>query len=346
MKRTAGLAFLVLLGATMLSPAIAQAQPSSADRAVAETLFREGRKLMDGQSIPQACRKFEESYRLDATPGTLLNMARCHQLEGKIATAWAEFIEVQAQARRDNRPEREQIAVEAIKEIEPRLPKILITVPEHVRIPGLKITRNGTELGQAVWGTEVPADPGNVDIVAEAPGYRSWKRSLGIEEQGRAEVVIPELERLPPPKTPPGSSAGAGGPGPITIDQGSPVSQSIGLVLAGAGVISIGVGSYFGVQAINKQSDAEDQCNVVDGERRCDAAAVSLNRDAKDAARVANLTIGLGAAAVIAGSYLYLTGRPSSASGESSSARSNKPALDVGLAPLPGGGFATVMGGW
>ncbi len=345
MKHTAGFRFLVVFGAVLLPPAVGHAQPSSADRAVAETLFREGRKLMDDQQIPQACRKFEESYRLDATAGTLLNMARCHQLEGKIATAWAEFIEVQAQARRDNRPEREQIAADAIKEIEPRLPKILITVPEHVRVPGMRITRNGTELGQAVWGTEVPADPGLVDIVAEAPGYRSWKRSLGIEEQGRAEVVIPELERLPPPKKPPASSTGSGGPGPVTVDLGSPVSQSIGLVLAGAGVISIGVGSYFGVRAINKQSDAEDRCNVVDGERRCDAAAVSWNRDAKDAAQVANLTIGLGAVAVIAGSYLYLTGRPA-ASSDSSSAHSKEPVVDVGLAPLPGGGLAAVRGGW
>ena len=79
------------------------------------------------------------------------------------------------------------------------------------------------------------------------------------------------------------------------------------------GVVGLGIGSYFGVKAISKNSDAESHCprgNLCD-----DPQGEALTKDAKNAAVASNIAIGLGAAFVVAGVVLYLTSEPKEASG-------------------------------
>ena len=55
----------------------------SADRTLAAALFREGKALMDKNDFTPACAKLEESERLDPGGGTLLNLALCHEKQGR-----------------------------------------------------------------------------------------------------------------------------------------------------------------------------------------------------------------------------------------------------------------------
>jgi hypothetical protein len=114
--------------AGLLGPGTARAQGSDADRAQAESLFETGRKLMAEKKYAEACPKLAESFRLDPTTGTLLNLAVGHRDEGRIASAWAEFKDAAALARRDGRADREQFAQEQVKALEPRLSRVTIAV--------------------------------------------------------------------------------------------------------------------------------------------------------------------------------------------------------------------------
>ena len=58
-------------------------------------------------SIHEACLKFEESQRLDPSGGTILNLASCHEREGRLARAWSEFSDAATMAIRDGKHERE-----------------------------------------------------------------------------------------------------------------------------------------------------------------------------------------------------------------------------------------------
>jgi hypothetical protein len=64
----------VLATAFLSAPLIAFADPTPEDKAAATTLFKQGRELMEAKRWSEACRKLEESQRLDPGGGTLLNV--------------------------------------------------------------------------------------------------------------------------------------------------------------------------------------------------------------------------------------------------------------------------------
>src|SRR5258708_39182856 len=95
---------LVLLGLyTAVLPRVARGQEQAEEGALAEMLYRQGRALVAEGKAAEACPKFAESYRLDATTRTLLNPASCHKTQGKLATAMPEFSRSRSLGRRDRR---------------------------------------------------------------------------------------------------------------------------------------------------------------------------------------------------------------------------------------------------
>src|SRR5450432_3787567 len=102
----------------------AAAQVSNA--ALAESLFREGKRLSGEHKFAEPCPKVAESYRLDPGLGTLLNLATCHESEGKPASAWAEFSDASSQARREGDSDRGQLAEDHMKALEPKLAHVSV----------------------------------------------------------------------------------------------------------------------------------------------------------------------------------------------------------------------------
>jgi serine/threonine-protein kinase len=98
-------------------------------------------------------------------------------------------------------------------------------------------------------------------------------------------------------------------------------------ILAGAGIVGLGIGSYFGLSAISKASDANDLCP--DG--RCtEQRGETLMEDARDSANISNVAFGVGAAALATGLILYFT----NPSGETASGVGVLPVIDTNSAGL------------
>jgi hypothetical protein len=93
-----------------LTSGIARATTAYADEAEAERLFEEGRALVDAGKISEGCAALAESQKIDPSPGTLLNLALCHEAEGDRETARTELRESLAIAIRDGREDRAAIA--------------------------------------------------------------------------------------------------------------------------------------------------------------------------------------------------------------------------------------------
>jgi hypothetical protein len=295
---------LPLLGCVL--PCTVLAQPDKPrDPIAAETLFERGKHLIDQGHTLEACAAFAESQQLDPAGGTLLRLALCHETGGKLASAWLEFTEVvrvskEAAGEPTKLSERVRIAREHLAAIEPRLPKLVVSVPEGARAEGLQVTANGLPRNPGIWGVAVPIDGGDVEIVAAAPGRQTFRTTVRLEEGRQVSVEVPTLE-AEVAAAPPASSAA-----PEDVAPKASPMRPVGIGVAAAGVAVLGVGAYFGLTAISKWNDSNKQCPGT----VCNAEGVSLSHDAKQAATISDVTFGLGVAAVAAGVVLFVLGAP------------------------------------
>ncbi len=336
-RRAAVVGLLVL---ALPRPARAQ---SAEDKAAAETLFENGKQLMRDRNFAEACPKFAESLRLDPGIGTELWLADCFEKTGRIASAWGMFRDAAESALRE-RDSREKIARSHAARLEPRLPKLTISVPEPARADGLVVKRDDAVVDKPVWGTEVPVDPGGHVVSATAPGKKPWQRSVNVGESHAVAIVVPQLEDEPakPPErtsSPGGSSADNGPPSGVlheTPEQGpapGTTQRLVGLVAVGVGVVGLGVGTYFGLSAKSHldDSNANGHCTP---DNRCDPIGTQARNDAKSAALVSTLAFVGGAALIAGGAALYLT-----------APKAGRSVAATGLL-LPGGGGLAVRAVW
>lgn len=300
--RLALLALPCITAALSTAPAGAQtpppqpAAPSATDaRALAEMLFFTGRGLMEAGRYAEACGKLSESYRLDAAPGTLLNLAVCNEKIGKTASAWGEFRDSVAEARRMNRPDREKLATEHIAVLQPELSYLAIKVPPAVRgIRGFEITRNGVPLQSAAWDTDLPVDPGDVEVVERAPLYKPQTLHVTVAPKQHASLAAVPLEIAPIERPPP----------PFWT-----AKRTTGLLIAGGGVAAAVAGTLFGLQSINDRKASDGLCPTdFAGDRRCSQAGVDDMNKAKTEAWVSDVTFGLAAVGVGLGAFFFFSG--------------------------------------
>jgi hypothetical protein len=172
---------------------VAGARTAYADEAQAQALLKDGKKLMGAGKLAEACPKLEESQKLDPKSSTLLEVAICHEKQGKLATAWSELIDVEGQARKEGRGKLEGDARQRSKKLDPRLPRITLTVPKDAAIEGLDVKIDGASIDKGDWGKSRPLDPGEHKLTASAPGRRPWEQTVTIKVAEKRAVSVPVL---------------------------------------------------------------------------------------------------------------------------------------------------------
>jgi hypothetical protein len=253
-RRWAALAAVMIVSG---GAAQALGQPSSAEDALAETLYRQGRQLMADGRFGEACSKFAESQRLDPASGTLLNLAACHEAEHMFAAAWVEYTEATAWARRDQREDRVVYAQERIRALEPKLSHLTVVVNAEADIPELHVEVDGVLFRDAARGVPIPVDPGTHRVDARAPGRKPWWQLVKIAESPtNVTITIPALE--PPQERPPPSvtvAPAATAPGEL---EGRPRPIPPSVYVAGGFTIGAAFGaSATGIWFLTKKSHYE-----------------------------------------------------------------------------------------
>jgi len=303
----------------------ADADSSATDKAIATELFKEGRALLEQGRVGPACRKLEESQRLDPGGGTLLNVAVCHEREGRTASAWVEFTEALGIAKRDERPQRIDFARTHLAQLEPLLSRLIIEVPSSVDVPDLEIRRDGSLVGRAAWGSPVPVDPGDHVVEASAPGKLSWRQVVTVRSKADTKnVVIASLEDAPAqapagtpsveaPKTPAivqrtTQVAAAPSPARPAPDRQSVAASAgtagiVAWVALGVGAAGAAVGTYFGFRAVSLKNDADHNCP----KDVCSAQGASQNRDAIRSGDFSTAGFSVAALGVGLATFLFVT---------------------------------------
>ena len=298
---------------------------SASDKAAAEALFREGRRLFDAGQYPEACAKLAESERLDPAPGTLLNLAGCYEKNGQSASAWATFKQAAAAARQKGRDDWEELARTRAGALEPRLSRLTITVAA-ASTEGLQVSRDGAAVGKAEWAAAIPVDPGAHVIDATAPARTAFHQSVDVPSGAtRTTVTIPDLPVAPQER----------GEGPQPQADPGGAQRTLGVALGAAGVVGLAVGTVFGVVAMNKENEAlHNDCTAG---RYCSPQGLQLSQGAHDAATASTVAFGIGAAALAGGLVLYFVAPKRSAAA---------PAVGLRAEARQGGGSLGLVGSW
>jgi hypothetical protein len=255
---------------------------------LAEALFQDGRNLLEAGEVSEACAKFVMSQRIEPKLGTLLNVAACHELQGKTASAWAEFTESISRAARSNQPEREAFAREHADRLSQRLSRITITLPQATTAVSLSI--DAIALDGTALRTAFPVDPGEHSLSVDVQGKKTWTQRVTIP-QGPAltTIVVP----------------------PLVSATRDPVLHALpqrtregAWIALGASALAFGAGTLFGVRALALKSAGRDECSGTE----CSQRGLDLYQDATTSAHLS--TVSFAVALVAAGIGVYFLARP------------------------------------
>jgi hypothetical protein len=294
----------------------AQKPAAAAASSGGDSLLAEGKRLMAARQYAKACPKIQESQRQAPAASKLVELAICHEKQGKTATAWREFNAVIRQGVGTDASSK--TARSHLNDIEPRVSRLTVNGRPGVDTKAIHLTIDGLPIEDSAWGTPIPVDPGNHVIVASVGGEQQWSGRVSIGEYadqktvevpvgqaassaqaqaaGKPEPTVEVTEKL---EKPPLAEKAAEEDEPPRPSR--PHRPATGYVMLGAGLVGIGVGTYFGLKAMSLRSKSDEKCL-----RGCTQEAVDYNNDAKTAAWGANIGIGVGALVFGIGSYLLL----------------------------------------
>jgi tetratricopeptide (TPR) repeat protein len=284
-----------------------------ASKAAAEQLFQEGRALMQKGQYEEAIVKFHASLDLDPGSGTQGNLALCYERVGKLASAWGHYREAAVRAEREGNAARARVARAQAAAIQPRLPRLLIRLSSRDVPAGLHVTRDGTQLPASVLGAAVYVDPGEHEVTATIPGHERFSLRVKLSESEERVVEIPPLAPAlqARPATGPGAAgarATAGEARELSAPHDPGRARRIaGLTVGGAGLLAVAVSLGVGATAVSTWDEAFESgaCNA--DTLVCTPEGQEQTDTARSRARLSNILLGAGVAAVAAGAVLYFT---------------------------------------
>lgn len=306
---------LVIAGTTAPRAAWAQASPQ------AESLFRDGKRLMREGKLAEACAAFEGSERVEHSVATVLSLADCREKSHQYASAWALFLRADSETRSDpTRAALNATAKARAAALEPRLSYLTINVPDGSRVAGLVVSRDGAPVDPAEWNRAVPADGGEHVITGKAPGHESWSTTITLgRESDKQSVEVPRFKALrelarPRGSEPDGDGTGDGAGEVVAEPSLFTPRRRIGLGVAAGGVVVAGAAIVLGASASSLRDDALATCRPMNCSISQAAEAQNKNDRARSRALLANVGFGVAAAAVATGAVLWFVGKPESSS--------------------------------
>lgn len=301
----------IMVAIAGMRPAAARADTAAATDATlaasgkADQLFRQGKDKLAQQDYAAACPLLAQSYELDPASGSLLALALCHEREGKLASAYREYGEVAARSKQEQRADREAAARAQAAALEPKLSTLTIAI--EAPLEGLEVRLDGALIDPARLDKPLPLDGGDHVVIGSAPKKQPWSTQLTLGKSADSKTVnVAALQDLPPPVVAEASIAAPARPhrAPAREERQSGMSAGewVGLGTIGAGIVGLGVGTYFAVRAGNDHESSGT----------CDGGTCTY-RQKRDYGDSAALAFVLGGSLAATGLVIYLVSRtPSS----------------------------------
>lgn len=200
---------------------------------------------------------------------------------------------------------------ERLNDLERAIPTIVFAAkgPGDVDLTAVRVSMDGVVLTTTLDGSAIGVEPGQHTFELVTPGHPPVTRTLVVREgvKGRHESVSfgPPPSRAEPPRPPQVLTPGAATPDEKAAQTAGDDQRMMAYVLAGGGLLGIGLGSYFGLRASSTYTDAKARCPS--GPTSCDAEGVRGGAQAHDQANVSTIAFIAGGALLAGGVIVYLT---------------------------------------
>jgi hypothetical protein len=229
----------------------------------------------------------------------------------------------------------------------------IATVYIKATVEGALVKVDGVDVGKTPLPDKLELPAGSHVISAAALGRRPWEqrasfpggeqRDIEIQFEsapGVAGAAAPFATTATPDSGEAASPTAAGtavAPAP-TPGPPMPKAKVAGFIVGGVGAAALIVGGVYGMRAIARRHDSDAACP----QNQCSQAGVDLNNQAKSAARIADIGIGVGLISAAVAAYLFLHDAPAPASPPPSVAKRLRLLADVG----PGRAGMALGGTW
>jgi hypothetical protein len=311
------------------APAAAQAPAGAGDREAQRTeLYRDAVDLANAGRWADAAAKLQAVLAIRSSAKVRFTFGQAEEHLGKLATAYDAYTQALADAGAAGEPDVADTAGRALRALGPRVPVLRVKVTgAGASAATATIDEHATKLGDPVR-----VDPGEHVVEVTAPGAKAAQSKITVAEGERVEVpveLVAEDFHTAPEASPAPAEAEAE-PGPAAPSGPFPW-RTVGLVAAGVGVVGMGVGTYFGIDAISKNSTSNQTgCNG----NVCTQGAYDTREDAKSAATASTIAFVVGGVLAAGGITLWLLGPKGDT------------AAQVTPVAIAGGGGVTLTGAW
>ena len=341
MKRGAGAAGLLLaLVAQPIVASSARAQGSDPPPTIAQTHFNQATQLFERGEIASACRVFEQSYAEAPAPGTLFNLAVCHEREGLSAKAYREFDELASRAEEQRLTDKAHAVRARATALTPKLGTLHLVHRADARADVTGLTLDNDTLPMDAWRHPVLVDPGvHTLVVQHADGVAVTRQVASVVAGQTVDVEMedpaPKAGVAPPPVV---STRTDAAPPPRRPAQHLQL-RTAAYVTGGIGAALLVGGTVAGVVAIIKKSKVNEVCPT---NATCDPSKISQAKSdqsaGQTAAAFADIGLIAGGVAVATGVVLFFASRDAEPEGATATARLARPVV-APYADSHGGGL-------
>jgi hypothetical protein len=313
---------------------------------VAQEVSEEGRRHFeagvahlqdpDGARYAEAFQEFQAAYAASPSWKILGNLGLCAmklERDGEAIAAWEKYLQ-EGGADLDAE-ERSQVERD-LNTLKASLSTITVeTTPSGATITDERQPPTGSPVvnryGPIDAATKIGIKSGHHRITAQLAGHDPvvWEFDAA---PGGDQTHTFELKPTPAP-TQGGTGAGGSLSSPTVVDEGTPGLRIASYVALGVGVVGLGAGTFFALDAKKKADDADDKCggsrencNLVAGTSEADEVE-SLNSDSGSSKTMAIVGFAVGGVGIAAGVAMLVASSGSSGSSAETAKLPPKPRL-------------------
>jgi hypothetical protein len=257
----------------------------------ADVLFKKGKKLLAEKKYADACAAFTDSDRLDPGIGAKLNVGKCFEEWGRLATAMRWYRDAEKAAKDAADPRVDKIH-ERIEALDPDVPRLTLHAAKGADASG--VTLDGAP---AVLEEAVEVDPGPHAVEYTSSSGEAKKKTVPVERGGSSDVTLDLAKRAPKPPVV---------VAPVVAETPAGHGQRIaGIAVGAGGVVAVVVASIVTYRARNSYRDAL-HADCMDSTASCDPDGLTATHDARHDANIATVIAVIGGAAIAGGVVIFL----------------------------------------